>query len=157
MKAKLGPAAATTATAHKIAVIVCTMVKNRSHVFRPQWRYDRSMTGLLEQAIRRAESLSAERQDVIASQIIESIEKEESWVHRFGDHSVALSALACQERNERELQWLAANRHRFRGQWIAIQGVTLEVTATNGRNTAKGRKIEADVIATVMELYCFLQ
>jgi hypothetical protein len=37
------------------------------------------MTGLLEQAIRRAESLSAEQQDAIASQIIENIEDEEAW------------------------------------------------------------------------------
>jgi hypothetical protein len=29
MKAKLGPAAATTATAHKIAIIFYTMVKNQ--------------------------------------------------------------------------------------------------------------------------------
>jgi hypothetical protein len=37
------------------------------------------MTSLLEQAIRRAESLSAEQQDAIASQIIENIEDEEAW------------------------------------------------------------------------------
>ncbi len=52
------------------------------------------MTGLLEQAVRRAESLSAEQQDAIASQIIENIEDEEAWSRRFRDNPDALRSLA---------------------------------------------------------------
>jgi transposase len=37
MKAKLGPRAATTATAHKIAVIFYTMVKNQVEYNEPIW------------------------------------------------------------------------------------------------------------------------
>ncbi len=42
------------------------------------------MTGLLEQAVRRAEALSAEQQDAIAWQTIENIEDEEAWIRRLG-------------------------------------------------------------------------
>jgi hypothetical protein len=52
------------------------------------------MTGLLEQAVRRAESLSAEQQDAIASQIIESIEEEEAWARRFRQNPDVLRSLA---------------------------------------------------------------
>jgi transposase len=37
MKAKLGPAAATTATAHKIAIIFYTMVKNQVEYDETNW------------------------------------------------------------------------------------------------------------------------
>ena len=52
------------------------------------------MTGLLEQAVRRAESLSAEQQDAIASQIMENIEDEEAWTRRFRDNPGVLRSLA---------------------------------------------------------------
>jgi hypothetical protein len=52
------------------------------------------MTGLLEQAVRRAESLSAEQQDAIASQIIESIEDEGAWAQRFRESPAVLRSLA---------------------------------------------------------------
>jgi hypothetical protein len=52
------------------------------------------MTGLLQQAVRRAESLSAEQQDAIASQIIESIEDEEAWAQRFRESPGVLRSLA---------------------------------------------------------------
>jgi hypothetical protein len=41
------------------------------------------MTGLLETALRRVESLSAEEQDAIASQIIETLDDEEAWARSF--------------------------------------------------------------------------
>jgi hypothetical protein len=37
------------------------------------------MTGLLEEALRRVESLSQEEQDAIASQILETLDDEEAW------------------------------------------------------------------------------
>jgi len=58
------------------------------------------MTGLLEQAIRRAEALSAEQQDAIASQIIESIEDEEAWAKRFRENTAVLRALALEAIDE---------------------------------------------------------
>jgi hypothetical protein len=57
------------------------------------------MTGLLEQAPRRVESLSAEEQDSIASQIIESIDDEEAWAQRFRANPDVLRSLA-REANE---------------------------------------------------------
>ena len=41
------------------------------------------MTGLLEQALRRLETLSADEQDAIASQIIETLDDEQGWADRF--------------------------------------------------------------------------
>lgn len=52
------------------------------------------MTGLLEQAVRRAESLSADEQDALAAQIIESIEDEEAWARQFRENRTALVSLA---------------------------------------------------------------
>ena len=46
-------------------------------------RYHPGMTGLLEEALRRLESLTPEEQDAIASQIIETLEDEEEWDRRF--------------------------------------------------------------------------
>ena len=42
-------------------------------------RYYEKLTGLLEQALRRVESLPSEAQDAIASQIIETLDDEEAW------------------------------------------------------------------------------
>jgi len=41
------------------------------------------MTGLLEEAIRRLQSLPTEEQDAIASQIIETLGDENGWAERF--------------------------------------------------------------------------
>jgi hypothetical protein len=41
------------------------------------------MTGLLEQALRRLEALSADEQDAIAAQIIETLDDERAWADRF--------------------------------------------------------------------------
>ncbi len=58
------------------------------------------MTGLLEQAVRRAEPLSDEQQDALASQIIESIEDEELWAQRFRRNPEALRTLASKAIDE---------------------------------------------------------
>jgi hypothetical protein len=52
------------------------------------------MTGLLEKALRRVESLSPEEQDAIASQIIETLDDEEAWERRFHDSPHVLRSLA---------------------------------------------------------------
>ncbi len=52
------------------------------------------MTGLLEKALRRVESLSTEEQDAIASQIIETLDDEEAWARIFREDPIALRALA---------------------------------------------------------------
>lgn len=57
------------------------------------------MTGLLEKAIRKAESLPKDEQDAIASQILDAISDEESWRRRFEDGK-KLERLAEAARNE---------------------------------------------------------
>ena len=52
------------------------------------------MTGLLEKALRRVESLTAEEQDAIASQIIETLDDEEAWARSLGANRSALRSLA---------------------------------------------------------------
>ena len=52
------------------------------------------MTGLLEEALRRVQSLSAEEQDAIASQIIETLDDEEAWARHFRDNPAVLRSLA---------------------------------------------------------------
>jgi len=52
------------------------------------------MTGLLEEALRRVESLSAEEQDAIASQIIETLDDEEAWSRRLRRNPAVLRSLA---------------------------------------------------------------
>jgi hypothetical protein len=52
------------------------------------------MTGLLEQALRRLESLSGEEQDAIASQIMETLDDEEAWTRAFEEKPAALKSLA---------------------------------------------------------------
>jgi hypothetical protein len=51
------------------------------------------MTGLLEQALRRVQSLSPEEQDAIASQIIETLDDEEAWAHSFRESPGVLRSL----------------------------------------------------------------
>ena len=57
-------------------------------------RYCKSMTGLLERALRRVESLSREEQDAIASQIMETLDDEEAWARSFRERPALLRSLA---------------------------------------------------------------
>ena len=57
-------------------------------------RYRRNMTGLLEEALRRVESLSREEQDAIASQIMETLDDEEAWTRSFREKPAVLRSLA---------------------------------------------------------------
>lgn len=52
------------------------------------------MTGLLERALRRLEALSADEQDAIASQIIETLDDEKAWAGRFGSIPSSLQDMA---------------------------------------------------------------
>jgi hypothetical protein len=52
------------------------------------------MTGLLEKALRRVESLSPEEQDAIASQIIETLDDDEAWARSFREKPEVLQSLA---------------------------------------------------------------
>lgn len=52
------------------------------------------MTSLLEEALRRVESLSQQEQDAIASQVLETLEDEEAWARRFRDRPDVLRSLA---------------------------------------------------------------
>ena len=52
------------------------------------------MTGLLEEAFRRVESLSREEQDAIASQIMETLDDEEAWTRSFREKPALLRSLA---------------------------------------------------------------
>ncbi len=54
------------------------------------------MTGLLQEALRRVESISQEEQDAIASQIMEALDDEERWVGSFRRKPAALRVLADQ-------------------------------------------------------------
>jgi hypothetical protein len=62
-----------------------------------QWsclRYRGDMTGLLEEALRRVESLSREEQDAIASQIMETLDDEEAWTRSLREKPAVLRSLA---------------------------------------------------------------
>ena len=52
------------------------------------------MTGLLEEALRRVESLSREEQDAIASQILETLDDEAAWERSFRERPQVLRSLA---------------------------------------------------------------
>ena len=58
------------------------------------------MTGLLEKALRRVESLSNEEQDAIVAQILESLDDEETWERSFRDDPEKMQALAQEAREE---------------------------------------------------------
>ena len=62
--------------------------------------YHEDMTGLLEQAFRRMESLSPEEQDAIASQIIETLDDEEAWARSFRENPSVLRSLAREAQEE---------------------------------------------------------
>jgi hypothetical protein len=52
------------------------------------------VTGLLEKALRRVESLSQEEQDAIASQIMKTLDDEEAWGRNFREKPALLRSLA---------------------------------------------------------------
>ena len=58
------------------------------------------MTGLLETALRRVESLSQEEQDAIASQIMETLDDDEAWTRSFRERPGLLRSLAREAREE---------------------------------------------------------
>lgn len=58
------------------------------------------MTGLLLEALRRVEALSSHEQDVIASQIIETLDDEQEWASRFRTIPASLRELARDAREE---------------------------------------------------------
>jgi hypothetical protein len=61
---------------------------------RPKLRYFRVMTGLLEKALRRVESLSEAEQNAIAAQIIETLDDEVAWARQFESRPELLRSLA---------------------------------------------------------------
>src|SRR5712671_4150515 len=67
---------------------------DRTELQRSCLRYRRNMTGLLEEALRRVESLSREEQDAIASQIMETLDDEETWTRSFREKPAVLRSLA---------------------------------------------------------------
>ena len=64
-------------------------------------RYRIDMTGLLEQALKRVESLSREEQDAIAAQIIETLDDEEAWARSFREKPLVLSGREALEEHRR--------------------------------------------------------
>jgi hypothetical protein len=62
--------------------------------------YSEDMTGLLEQALRRMESLSPEEQDAIASQIIETLDDEQAWARNFRENPSVARSLAREAQEE---------------------------------------------------------
>jgi len=63
-------------------------------------RYPDGMTGLLEKALRRLESLASEEQDAIASQIMETLDDEEAWARSFREKPAVLQSLASEALDE---------------------------------------------------------
>jgi hypothetical protein len=69
------------------------------------------MTGLLETALRRVESLSREEQDAIASQIMETLDDDEAWARSVRERQALLRSLArevLEEHRRGETRPLAA-------------------------------------------------
>ena len=60
------------------------------------------MTGLLEEAFRRVQSLPSEQQDAIAAQIIETLDDESGWVERFKRSPALLTSLADEALREHQ-------------------------------------------------------
>ena len=58
------------------------------------------MTGLLQEALRRVESLSPEEQDAIASQIMDSLDDEEEWSRRLRENPLVLRSMAREALDE---------------------------------------------------------
>lgn len=60
------------------------------------------MTGLLEKALRRVETLSQEEQDAIASQILETLDDEEAWARTFNENPEKLRRLGREALEEHQ-------------------------------------------------------
>jgi hypothetical protein len=58
------------------------------------------MTGLLQQALQRVETLSADRQDAITLQIVESVNDDELWDRTFRDRPGPLLSAAREAMDE---------------------------------------------------------
>ena len=58
------------------------------------------VTGLLEKVLLRVQALSAEEQDAIAAQILESLDDEENWERSFRNNPEEMRALAQEARDE---------------------------------------------------------
>jgi hypothetical protein len=58
------------------------------------------MTGLLQEALRRVESLSQKEQNAIAFQIIETLDDEKAWARRFRDNPELLRSMAREAAEE---------------------------------------------------------
>jgi len=58
------------------------------------------MTGLLEEALRRVESLPREEQDAIAAQIMDTLDDEDSWARSFRQSPEILRTLAAEAMEE---------------------------------------------------------
>jgi len=77
------------------------------------------MTGLMQEALKRVESLSRKEQDAIAAQIIETFDDEEAWAPSFREKPLVLRSLAreaLEERRRGEMRALAfakATRQRL--------------------------------------------
>jgi len=52
------------------------------------------MTGLLEKAIRRVESLTPEEQDAIASQILQTLDDEQAWASSLSERPEPMQSMA---------------------------------------------------------------
>jgi hypothetical protein len=63
-------------------------------------RYLGTMTGLLEKALRRMEALSEEEQNAIATQILESLDDEDTWARKLREQpDLCVPSLAKPSRN----------------------------------------------------------
>jgi hypothetical protein len=60
------------------------------------------MTSLLQEALRRVESLPIEEQDAIASQIIETLDDEEAWTRSFRENPALLRSLTHEALEEHQ-------------------------------------------------------
>ena len=58
------------------------------------------MTGLLEEALRRVESLPEEEQDAMAAQIMDTLDDEEAWARSFREKPEVLRSLAREAMEE---------------------------------------------------------
>lgn len=63
-------------------------------------RYPKAVTGLLEKAIKRVESLTAQEQDEIAAHILATIEDEQTWEDFYQHNAEHFRALAEEAINE---------------------------------------------------------
>jgi acyl-CoA reductase-like NAD-dependent aldehyde dehydrogenase len=62
--------------------------------------YRRGMTGPLEEALRRVESLPREEQDAVAAQIMDALDDEDAWARSFRQRPELLRSLAREAMEE---------------------------------------------------------